>query len=151
MRPAPLVWNAAGDGVLDAALTTLAEWLLRNKRAVIQELRADPYNQEAGYFVRGYLNVTSRRARRTRNPIRITVDWDRVNGAWRDRGDSWIGNRIPTGGLWMINMVNSPGTAQSLVRPVIRWIWAVFPDAEVNVASWLEGGQPAWRVERRPG
>jgi hypothetical protein len=148
--PAVRAWNASGDGVLEAALLALAEHLRRTERAVIQRFQADPYDSESGYFARGYLDVTSRRARHTRNPIRFMVDWDRVDGTWRDRGDAWIGNQIAPGGLWRINMVDSPGTAQALVAPAIKWIKEEFPDAEVMVAAWNEPGtlgRPDYRPE----
>jgi hypothetical protein len=149
VKPWVRAWNLAGDGMLEAAMLCLAEWLVRNERAVIQEVRVDPYNQESGYFVRAYMDVTSRRARRTRNPIRFEVDWDRMNGAWADRGDDWIGNTVPPGGRWKISMVGSPATVQDLVRPAEQWIRAVFPGAEIMVAAWNEPhGRPAYRPSR---
>jgi hypothetical protein len=147
-KPTVAAWNVSGDGMAEAALMALADWLTRNHRAVINELRCDPFGQESGYFTRGYLTITSRRARRTRNPLQIELDWDRVNGAWDSLSDQWAGNELPTEGLWKINMVGCPGTVQDLYQPAVNWIRSVFPEAGIEVAAWHEPGsygRPAYR------
>jgi hypothetical protein len=125
----------------------LVRFLQVSMRAVIQEFRVDAYDQESGWFSRAHMSVTSRRARRTRNPVTFEVDWDAVDGAWRDRGEGWIGNEIPPGGLWKISMVNSPATAQEMARPAEQWIRDAFPGARIEVAAWWEPGttRPAYR------
>jgi hypothetical protein len=146
-RPAVRAWNASGGGVLEAAMVGLVRFLQVSMRAVIQEFRVDAYDQESGWFSRAHMSVTSRRARRTRNPVTFEVDWDAVDGAWRDRGEGWIGNEIPPGGLWKISMVNSPATAQEMARPAEQWIRDAFPGARIEVAAWWEPGttRPAYR------
>jgi hypothetical protein len=142
-------WNVSGDGMAEAALLALADWLARNHRAVINEVRCDPFGQEPGYFTRGYLTITSRRARRTRNPLRIELDWDRVNGAWDSLSDQWIGNELPVEGLWKISMIDCPGTVQDLYQPAVNWIRSVFPEAGIESAAWYEQGSYG-RPDYRP-
>lgn len=147
VHPTAQAWNVSGGGILAAALAGLGEWLQRNHKAVISEIRADAYEQEVGYFARGYMRVTSTRARRTNNPLEISVDFDAVNGAWAGR--DWIGNRIPRGGIWRINMTNTPATAAEFADPAIQWIKQVFPDSVIEVAAWWESGttRPDYRQE----
>jgi hypothetical protein len=139
VKPTVAAWNVSGDGMAEAALLALADWLARNHRAVINEVRCDPFGQEPGYFTRGYLTITSRRARRTRNPLRIELDWDRVNGAWDSLSDQWIGNELPVEGLWKISMIDCPGTVQDLYQPAVNWIRSVFPEAGIESAAWRTG------------
>jgi hypothetical protein len=138
-------WNVSGGGMLQAAMLSLSEHL-RRLRAVIRRVQADPYNQEAGWFSRGYMEVTSTRARRTRYPLSFEADWDSMNGFWGTRDGDWIGNEIPPGGLWKIDMTRAPATVQAFYGPAVKWIQETFPSARIMVAVSHESyGRPAYR------
>ncbi len=133
-------WNVSGDGVSHAAMGALAKHLVRFERAVPTEgvgvgpwLRGDPFDRESGYFSTASLTLTSARAKRTRHPLVVNVRWDRLNGAWRDRGDGWIGNSLPPQGQWKI-LANGPSTVEALAGPAIAWIKTHFPHSTIEVA-----------------
>jgi len=145
-KPFVPAWNLSGAGMAEASLLCLVEWLIRNERTILstegygRPVEGDAYDLESGWFTGAQAFVTSRRAKRTRHPLRINVYWDVMNGAWRDRGDAWIGNQLPAGGLWSLDAARTPSTAAEFVGPAKEWIMSEFPDAFVQVAYDWESG-----------
>lgn len=140
--------NPSGDGLVYGALEGLMAHLTRCCRAIDagHPFRAgahNPYESDSGYFAGGRLHVTSRRARRTRHPQIIEVDFDRMGGALA--GKDWIGNEIPPDGRWSI-IIGGPATVQDLYEPTVDWIREHFPNAHMRIAPEDRAyGEPGFR------
>ena len=128
--------NAAGRGVFFGAILSLAESLER-QGALVEVGPMYPFSVEgSGYFASYWIDVRSRRARRTRNPLRIEVRFDTMAGHWAHmgpprEGGGWIGNTIPAGGKWFFFTTRIPATCHDYVQPAVDWIKSRFQDALV--------------------
>lgn len=139
--PGAIPLNASGAGWAHWAILALARYLERERALVEPYTIRGPFPRD---MIGGSTSIsfTTRRARRTRNPAIVKVEFDPVMGLWAKYGDRWKWNSIPSGGRWEIDSRASPGTVQDMAEDAQWWIVKRFPDAEIwAVEDWAEGGR----------